>query len=425
MSDLVKLHEWINALSMAQAGALENPPVVDLALGVVQAELGRALATTEAKLAACEAEEEAAGYGARYGATDATLEAWPPVAYLRAARDAVASLGLVTPLRRPSGGLPVGEAIITVLNDRYSGADLVRATVAAVGPGNLVLVPALVQILLEADGPCPPFSLQTRHQVVWKLLQQIGPGSLDSLLAIVLGSPAIPPDSVQLAVKSFGDHAVVALCAALVREPAGEIASDWIIDMLCDMLIGSHVSGLGLCRGGPRDKELKRSIAFLRLMAKQSRMQRTEFMGAEADGPAPTIAFLKKFNIRMADVLASYKSPLPGSSNDEQESFRVVVEKKLKTDASWQCEVLVTEFDRICQKYRQIHHFFDLSSDGILVAICTAPWNDKLDAIFESSLKAICLETPWENKGVGSQLKLKQAELSADAIRRIFIPCNT
>ncbi|HYT88523.1 MAG TPA: hypothetical protein VEL76_07425 [Gemmataceae bacterium] len=160
--------------------------------------------------------------------------------------------------------------------------------------------------------------------------------------------------------------------------------------------------------GSPQEKALKRAIATLQLMAKQSMKG---FLGSGADGPAPTISFsvedLRKFNITvngvavkatLADLVAHYKYPPPGRTNEEVDSFRVVAEKKLKTDAGAECVVLVTEFDRNRLRYRQTYYFFDLSPDRKLVATCKAPWIDKLDAVFEASLKTLRLEKPRPEK---------------------------
>jgi hypothetical protein len=233
MDDLVKLRAWIKALSSEREEAVEDPPAVDLDPALVQAELGRALAAAEDELAARSAKVEAEDHAARYTGSDvAAALAGLVVRNLRAARDAVARLGLATPLRRAAGGSPGGE-ILAVLTDPRSSANLVRATVAALGPQDLVLVPALVRMLMEADEPCPPFSLLTRHAVAQEALQQIGSASLGPLLAIVEGMPTAPPESVRYAVvRGFGGDAVVPLCDALIRAPAGGVASDWIADLL-------------------------------------------------------------------------------------------------------------------------------------------------------------------------------------------------
>lgn len=160
--------------------------------------------------------------------------------------------------------------------------------------------------------------------------------------------------------------------------------------------------------GSPQAKALQQALAMLQLMAKQSLKG---FLGSGADGPAPTISFsvedLSRFSITvdgvavkptLADLVAAYKRPRPASTREEVDSFGVVAEKKLKTDAGAECVVLVTEFDRNRLKYRQTFYFFDLSPERKLVATCNAPSIDKVDAVFEASLKTLRLEKPRPEK---------------------------
>lgn len=250
MADLVKLRAWIEALASGREEAVENPPVINLDPAMVQAEFERELAVAEDELAARSAQEQADDYTAKYTGSDvAAAWAWYAVRNLRAARDAVTRLGLAAPLRRAAGGAPAGE-ILAILADPRSGADLVRAAVAGLGPGDRTLTPALVRLLTEADGPCPPFSLLTRHAVARNALQQIGPASLDPLLAVVFGGPAAPPRSVRDVVRGFGSDAVVPLCDALLRVPTGGMAGDWIADLLVDLGAEDRlaVALTGLCR---------------------------------------------------------------------------------------------------------------------------------------------------------------------------------
>lgn len=132
-----------------------------------------------------------------------------------------------------------------------------------------------------------------------------------------------------------------------------------------------------------------------------------QFMGSGSNGPAPWIQFnvedLRRFKITvngkpvkatLADLVARYRDPPLPSTQEVADSFRVVAEKKLKTDAGAECVVLVTEFDRSRLRYRQAYYFFDLSPDRKLVVTCNAPAIDKLDAVFEACLKTLRLEKP-------------------------------
>ncbi len=132
-----------------------------------------------------------------------------------------------------------------------------------------------------------------------------------------------------------------------------------------------------------------------------------QFMGSGSNGPAPWIQFnvedLRRFKITvngkpvkatLADLVARYRDPPLPSTQEVVDSFRVVAEKKLKTDAGAECVVLVTEFDRSRLRYRQAYYFFDLSRDRKLVVTCNAPAIDKLDAVFEACLKTLRLEKP-------------------------------
>jgi hypothetical protein len=132
-----------------------------------------------------------------------------------------------------------------------------------------------------------------------------------------------------------------------------------------------------------------------------------QFMGSGANGPAPWIQFnvehLSRFTTTindvavkstLANVVAQYKKPPISLTQKEAETFKVVAEKKLKTDAGAECLVLVTEFDQKGLRYRQTYYFFDLSEERKLVATCNAPWIDHLDAVFEASVKTLRLEKP-------------------------------
>jgi hypothetical protein len=83
-----------------------------------------------------------------------------------------------------------------------------------------------------------------------------------------------------------------------------------------------------------------------------------------------------------------------GTAGRTNETFKVVAEKKLKTDAGAECVVLVTEIDHRGLTYRTTRYFFDFSTERKLVASCTAPSAAKLDAVFEASLKTLRVEKP-------------------------------
>src|SRR5262249_46256274 len=69
-----------------------------------------------------------------------------------------------------------------------------------------------------------------------------------------------------------------------------------------------------------------------------------------------------------ADVIASHKQLPIRYGGRENETFRVVAERKLKTEAGAECVVVVTEVDYRFVRYRSISCFLDLSADRKLTA---------------------------------------------------------
>jgi hypothetical protein len=130
------------------------------------------------------------------------------------------------------------------------------------------------------------------------------------------------------------------------------------------------------------------------------------FMGSADKGPAATLSFtvanLSKMPKKMVDgkevertlddVIASHKEPPITTSATERDSFRVVTEKKLKTDAGAEGVLLVTEIDKKGVRYRYTYYFLDLSEDRKLVTFGSAVAADNLDAVFEAAFKTLHVE---------------------------------
>jgi hypothetical protein len=169
--------------------------------------------------------------------------------------------------------------------------------------------------------------------------------------------------------------------------------------------------------GSPQAKALQQALDALQRIQKQTQEMGAlakqagveddfkGFMGSAANGPAPTISFsvanLRNFkktvdgkavDSTLADVIALYKQPPPGTTARDNETFHVVAEKKLKTEAGAECVVVVTEIDQKGVRYRHTYYFFDLSAERKFVARCSAAAVYDLDAVFEASLKTLRME---------------------------------
>jgi hypothetical protein len=125
--------------------------------------------------------------------------------------------------------------------------------------------------------------------------------------------------------------------------------------------------------------------------------------GPGAGAPTPSIVLQdfvrtgldgRKLKTTMADCVANYKQAPGGVTREVADSFRVVSQKKMKTDSGAGCVVLVTEFVENLLSYRQTYYMFDLGGGRFLVATCRAPWINKLDAVFAASMKTLRREKP-------------------------------
>jgi hypothetical protein len=130
------------------------------------------------------------------------------------------------------------------------------------------------------------------------------------------------------------------------------------------------------------------------------------FMPAAADGPSAALSFTvdnlpkmprktvdgKPVEMTLADVIASHKQPPIAFGGRENETFKVVAEKKLKTDAGAECVVVVTEMDLKGVSYRNIACVLELPGQRILTANGWAAVADNLDAVYEATFKSLRVE---------------------------------
>jgi hypothetical protein len=138
--------------------------------------------------------------------------------------------------------------------------------------------------------------------------------------------------------------------------------------------------------------------------AKKSAVPRSnQAWGSAAKGPAPSIVFEdfvrtatvngKPVKTTLEDCVAFFKEPPIWASKEAAETFMVVAEKKLKTEAGLECAVVVTYI----HTRRITYYCFDLGGERFLVARCTASYalpdqGEKLDPVFEASVKSFRLE---------------------------------
>ena len=98
-----------------------------------------------------------------------------------------------------------------------------------------------------------------------------------------------------------------------------------------------------------------------------------------------------------------YKSPLPvyiaahkKRMAEQFKDYKLLAEKKLKTDAGVEGVVLVIQHNVKGKMLRQNFFYFDIDGEKKLrvTGISPADGGEKLDAVFEASLKTLRLEKP-------------------------------
>jgi hypothetical protein len=116
-------------------------------------------------------------------------------------------------------------------------------------------------------------------------------------------------------------------------------------------------------------------------------------VGPAADGFAPNINFVDEaFAGKLGEYVTGNKKTLQALFKN----YKELEEKEIKTANGEMCIRLVTQSEHNGKALRQSFYFFDVAPGRKLVATCTAlaDGGDKLDAVFEASLKTFRLEKP-------------------------------